>query len=422
MNRTRILYIESFLVTQINHWSLFPIVLLFFSLAKSLGAFDDPRPILWLEVGAFAFLFFVFRKRAARFWVLLLCHGAAAALAGILLVLQAPSSGWVYVIGVVCYVIYSIVYRLRSEDAQDGRLGMPFAVGISAVSLFLQNYQGYTQWNHWHVVALIAVFAMYFASSYLERYLEFLAVNEGTTGHIPEREIFSSGSRMMLLYVFFSVLVLFLTSSFGWLKSLLNMLREFIFAVMRVLLSGIKGGDEEIVISKGPEPSGGGDMFFLEPGESSLVWEILEVVAVVAIVAAILYLIIRLLLRLPAYIRDRMGRSRTYRTESAEGSVFDVRERCAVEKDRRTKNRRNPFSFLSTEERIRRLYKKHIVSAGRVQKLAEGGTAADPSLLTAREWGERLKQENLAAPYEKARYSDTGCSAEDLRVMKSVCR
>ncbi|MCM1045956.1 MAG: hypothetical protein NC417_10640 [Candidatus Gastranaerophilales bacterium] len=421
MSRTQIRYIRAFLVTQINHWSLFPIVLLPFTLAKSLGSFDDPRPLLWLEVGVLAFLFLLFRMKIKQFWLLLLCHVLAAVLAGNLLFFQAPSSGSIYVIAVACYVIYSIVHRLRSEEAEDGRLGMPFAVGVSAVSLFLQNYQGYTQWNNWHIWILITVFAMYFASSYLERYLEFLTVNEGTTGHIPEKEIFSSGSRLMLIYVFFTVLVLFLTSSFGWLKTILNVLEEIFFAIMRFLLSGLKG-NEEIVISKGPEASGGGDMFFMEPGETSLVWEILEVVAVIALVAAVLYGIIRLMLRLPAFIRERMGRRRTFKTDSMEGSVYDVRERCSVEKEKKTKGRRNPFSFLSNEERIRRLYKKHIVSAGRVQKFTENGTVTDLSLLTAREWGERLQEENLAAPYEKARYSDTGCSVEDLRAMKSVCR
>lgn len=422
MNRKNIMYIRGILVTQMNHWGLLPVMMFIFSLGRSITeTFERPSLLLWMEMGILPFLFFLFRMKCKRFWMLVVSHAASAAALGALFNIQSPSAGWLYVLAAVIYVFYSIVHRLRSEDPQDGRLGMPFVVGLSAVSLFMQHYQGYPEWDSWYIGGLIAVFALYFLSSYLEHYLEFVSVNESSTGHIPEREIFSSGGRMMLLYVAFSVLVLFLTSSFGWLRAILNMVREIIFAILRVLLSGIKNEEPELTVTEMPEQSGGGGWVFPEGNEGFILWDILEVVAVVAIVGAILYVIVRLLLRLPAFIRDRMGRGRTFRTESAEGDVVDVREACAIEKPKKGERFRNPFAFLSTEERIRRLYKKHILSAGRVQKLATG-TDVWPALLTAREWGQRLEQKELAAPYEKARYSGQGCTAEDLKAMKAACR
>lgn len=420
-NRKTILYAREFLVTQINHWTLFPILMLFFCMAKSIYAeFDDPSPLLWLEAGILPVLFWIFRVKNRHFLALIVCHGAAAVLFGALLFLESPSSGWVYGIGAGCYAVYSIIHRLSGEELEDGRVNMPVAVGISAVSLFLQHHQGYTEWDFWYVASLIAVFALYFLSFYLERYLNFMEVNAGSAGHLPEREIFSSGSQMTVLFVLFAVLVLFLTSDIGWLRSILGIVRKVIYAILRVLLSGSKGGEQELMEE---EPAKGADSGVMElppAGEPFFLWEVLERAAEAALLCAAVYAAVRLLLRLYAFIRERMGRGRSHRTGGTDQAVVDVRERCGVERMKRVGARRSPLSFLSTEERIRRLYKKQILSAADTDSAKH--ESADLSLLTAREWGARLQKKELAAPYEKARYSGESCTAEDLRRMKDACR
>ncbi len=420
MNRKWIRIARGFLVTQMNHWALFPLSLF----AKGFTGCVEPRIWLWLGVGILPFLFFLLRERLRRFPALVVCHGAvAAALICCLPGWTGSDDRWIYVTAAVGYAVYSVVYRLLREDIQDEKFAMPLVVGISAVSLLLIRYQGYLEWDSYYVLSLIAVFALYFLSAYLERYLDFLAVNESSTGHIPEREIFSSGGRLTALYVAFITLALLLSSGVGWLRAILTILREVVFAILRFLLAGrLQGEVGELIPDDGLSDGGGNDGFELpEPGEPAFFWTVLTYVAVIAFCAAALYLLVRILRILPSLIRDRMGKRRVFRTASAESNVREVREKCRIERKQRAVERRNPFAFASPEERIRRLYRKCILNSRKMSGSSEEASQSGESF-TAREWGARLERPGLARPYEKARYSGESCTVEDIRLMKEACR
>lgn len=421
MNREKIWYARALLVTQINHWALFPVLMLFFGMVENIRSFDAPSPLLWLELGILPAVLTVFRSRIRHFGILLISHGAAAALFAAFLVLESRSSGWVYALVAVCYAVCSIFHRLNREDAQDGKIHILAAAGISAASLWIQHFQGCTEWDFWYAAALIAVAAMYYLSVYLERYLNFLAVNESSTGHIPEREIFASGSRLAICYVLFSVFVLFLTSGFERLRPILSALRGLLIALLRKLLSGGAGQGQELPEAGPVEPSGGGSMVLPEAGEPFFLWKLLEAVLEAAVFCGLICLAVWLLLRLIAWIRERMGNLQAFQTGTNEDGTRDVRERCVIEKPVKRAVRGKPFAFLSAQERIRRLYQMHILSSGSAQKPSESEKAG-LALLTAREWEECLEQKGLAAPYEKARYSGETCTAEDVRAMKAACR
>lgn len=82
------------------------------------------------------------------------------------------------------------------------------------------------------------------------------------------------------------------------------------------------------------------------------------------------------------------------------------------------------WEFLTNAGRIRRIYKKEVLKSlpspnagGRLldRKITREGIQA----MTASEWGQAADKEALAAVYEKVRYSNEECTAEDVRIARS---
>lgn len=422
MNRKNIWFVRGLLATQINHWAFFPILLFaFFGIAEIAGL-DAPRPLLWLSSGAAPALLFVLRTKINKFWQLLLSHGAVAALWSVLSVGLFPVSGWVYAAAVCCYTVYSVISRLKSREEQEGAVNMPTALGISAVSLFILHSQSFREWDGLYPAALLIVAVLHFFAFYLERYLNFLKVSQSSAGHLPEREIFFSGIRMVVCYALVSAAAIFLVlaSDLAWLQILLDWLRRAFICLLRLLFSGSESREPAYAPPENTPAPDGGFMEIADAGEPFFLWELLETAAKAAIIIGAVWLLARLLRRLPAFIRERMGRSRTMEVENA-AAVWDVREKCGVKRQKNPADTGNPFAFMSAGERIRRLYKKRVLSAAKTRETG-GEDEINPALFTAGEWGKRLHSEELAAPYEKARYSGEGCTTEDLRRMKLACR
>ena len=81
---------------------------------------------------------------------------------------------------------------------------------------------------------------------------------------------------------------------------------------------------------------------------------------------------------------------------------------------------------LDSKEKIRRIYKKK-ASSYKPNPLAEGAKEDNFSLerlgfYTAREMEARMEGGAFATVYEKARYSNEPCTAQDVKLMKEACR
>lgn len=421
MNRDKIIYLREFFVTQMNHWTMFPLFLLIISLVKNLTVFDEPNPLLWLCLGLVPFVFYFFRLWFQRFVLFCLAHFAVLVLLYFVLPCGSTASKVLYVLFAAGYVVYSFMLRLNSSDFQDGRFLMPVAVALSAVSFYLLHYQGYYEWDNYYISVLIAVFGMYFLSSYLESYMNFLLVNESSTGHIPEKEIFTSGSLMAFFYVAFAMVVLFATSHIGWLRTLLHVIKELLFMILRFLFSLFPESHPDIPEIEESQQMSGEVMELPPPEEPFFLWQLLEVIAVIAILAGMMYALYRFLKYAIAFVRSRMAYRLKKEEYTASERVVDIREKCTTEHKSREK-KRDLFGFLSPQERIRRLYKKHITASKRLRDIVPGNHDSDPALLTAREWGILLEEDNMPEIYEKARYSGETCTADDYRRMRQACK
>lgn len=415
MSRNTVINLREFVVTQMNHWVLFPLFLMLAGLLQSLGLYGTPNIFVWLAMGILPFAFYFFRMKLHGFWLLVMGHLAAIIVFGYLAGNFTGSDNFLYLLFCVGYGIYSLYIRMNKRDFQDMEFFMPLAVAFSFIASLVVHRVGYPSWDVYFICALILVFGHYFFCSYLNNYINFINLNENTTGHIPEREIFVSGSLLVLFFTVGSMFLLLFVSGVEWLQSILNILQEMCLTVLRFLFSLIPIKESvrtPQAVPDAPEPVMGDNLEL--PLESSFfLWDVLFYIVAVAVFCGILFSIFLLLKRLIRFIKSRMA----YKIDNSVitvGHVSDVREKCDIKGDMQRKGagKTSFWKSLSPEERIRKIYKKHILMMGQT----------NPGLLTAREWGVLLEETDMSDIYEKARYSNEICTLEDLRRMKEAVK
>jgi hypothetical protein len=377
----------------------------------------------WLALGVIPLLFYFFRTKFKKFPVLFAAH--IVVLVAVKLIFNDSLHVNIYMFATIVYIVNSIVLRLKTTDFQDNALFLPVAAGIDAASLFLlkyllgENAAGSQGYEHTIIIVFIAVFGMSMLKTYLESYINFLIVNRSSTGHIPAREIFSSGFMLAVLCVLFMMIFLLLTSGIGWLKSILHLAGTAVAAVLRVIFALIGSDDGEINVDDAVEGISAADFATAEESEPALIWQILTVVAFVAIVAVIVILLVKFIKKAYAFIKERMKYTGIEADNNSLSGVTDIREKCVDESNKRKKQTSLTklfFDRLSPAEKIRRLYKKNILklSADNADSLSGLMT------MTADECGEVLNIPQMALIYDRARYSTKEPANEDVKAFKKA--
>ena len=106
----------------------------------------------------------------------------------------------------------------------------------------------------------------------------------------------------------------------------------------------------------------------------------------------------------------RTADNKSYRIQSGP----DIRESCEIEQNDRTPRQR--FGFLNNAEKIRKIYRKHVLKNEK-NIVGEDGTR-QLLYLTAKECCEKLSADCLKVAYEKARYSNESVTSEDVKAVK----
>ncbi len=412
MKKEPIVLLREFLVTQMNHW------ILFFVGATVLGLVNVKEPVFWkwAVFSAVPLLYFVVRRYTDRFLIFVVSHITVIA-ACVLLPCDSLTERILYCLLLTGYTVASVYFRISKADRFDAVLPMAVPILLAGACTFLlHHYRRELNWERYFVVPLILFFGCNFLRIYLEQYLHFLEVNKSSTGHIPMREMFLNGMVQVLLISAGMTGILLLTSDIGWVSQIVSVLKKALIIVMRWLFRG--SGDEElsdIPVSETPEHTQGSGpaMPVTDNGGASTFWLILEQVflfaaglAFVALCIFLLYLLLRHIYRIFCKRMDREKKENGYSGE--------IRERCEAEPEKKQKSA--SFGVLSVRARIRRLYKKEVWD-GR-WRLKAGSEPEKLKRMTARECAEMLERSALASVYEKARYSDEDCTAEDLRRAK----
>ena len=409
MKKERIIMIRELLVTQMTHW------LLFLLAVTVLGLMGAKEPVIWkwAVLSLVPYVLFLIRRYSDHFLVFLGSHMVPILLLGVVPYMDLAEKIAFYVC-VIGYVAYSFYLRARTEDRLNGVINPIAGVGMAAGCRLFQHYQGIPEWEKYYVAPVVAFLCFYFIQLYLEQYQHFLIVNDSSTGHIPEKAMFRSGVSLVSLFSVGASVLLLLTSDVGWVGRIATVLKKILIWVLRLLFSGESEGIEDEILPEKTTPQRQDQgMFPVEDAEPALIWVILEKIVMIAMAVAFAALIVWAIYSLIKFLHDRFQGRILFDQEEAE-NVTDVREKCEVE--RHQKEKRSVFSFLSTKERIRRIYKKE-VWAGRWQ-LVKDGSPSFLKRLTAKECGDGLSRVSLAEVYEKARYSKGECTSEDIRRAK----
>ena len=180
-----------------------------------------------------------------------------------------------------------------------------------------------------------------------------------------------------------------------------------------------KGGDAGELIPM--ENTGSNDASGLEGlpvGEAFWLWELLEYAAVILFFCGCACVLFRAVKWLIRYVKEKFDSNKTDsgNIHTGQEDVFDVREKCRIEKKEHNGSRAGLFQRFTPVERVRRLYKKRVLS-GRLEKEDRDKL----KYMTARECGDALSLPDMAGLYEQARYSDRETTAEDVKRMKLAC-
>ena len=233
-----------------------------------------------------------------------------------------------------------------------------------------------------------------------------------------------------MYFAIFTMAVLFLASGVGWLGIILGFFREMFLMILRFLFSLMPESEPDTFVPDSVESAPGGMSPLQDAGRPFLIWEILEVLAMIGILIFAAFAAFRLLKRLILFIRSRMLSGSVQKSAVSQERVLDVREKCDTETSGKGAGsaKSGLWTAFRPEERIRKLYRKHILAVSKngssaLGKRSPGGFEEhDPALLTAREWGILLDETEMPDIYEKVRYSEEVCTSEDLRRMKKAIK
>ena len=411
MKQEKIIVWSDILATQMNHWTLFSIA----AMASIIAGVTTPPVALWLFSGLVPVFFFFIRRYTNTFAVMALSHTICLALFFFLPFPNFPTKVMFCLYGIGLF-INSFIIRLRTKERLDEAISPPVAVGIIAVSLFALYYQERPGFDVYYIAMAAIYFIGYYIRYYLQHYLYFMTVNANSTGYIPHREVFASGLRLTGIFSFFAVILLILFSDIGWLSELAGQLKNGIIWLREhgvfAWLASLFEEEYEPITNQGnnSEPLSSGFMP-LEMGEPGLFWVALEKVTMTVVPIVIACLLCFALFQFIKMVKEIFRKKRMLAEETDGESIRDIRETYEVKKEKG--KQKDLFAFLSPAERIRRIYKQRIWTKRTV--LAAKGNVHPLHTYTARECGLLLSENELAAVYEKARYSNAKCTRDDVK-------
>lgn len=419
MNIRKLELLQEIITEQMNHWLLYPAALTVMGIAVKYMHRPGPNMALWALCGLLPFLFFLVRDRIRRFIPFVLLHLVIAAS----VLLLAPFKTTEFFVCAACglgYLIHSFMIGMKSDKPYMEPLHPAIGLLVATLSILLLHYLNIRELDTYFVIVLVCVFALYALVLYIRQYIEFLTVNESSAGYLPVTEMFRSGFGLVSGYAVFGMVVLILFGNAGNYDFVWEAIKRWLLTVLRYLapLFSYENPEQDILTEAEMAASeyvpDGADSPFLH-----LFWRVMEVVGLVVLSVALVYFTIRGIIFLIRFLRERFARLFAQKKSMQEGiDVVDIRERCGTSLKEPSKRRRLT-ELLSPEQRIRRLYKKHILAS--VSTLTKGDARA-LRLLTPKECGQRLKEEQMAVIYEQTRYSEQEATHDTLRRMKNALR
>lgn len=411
MNEKILPIVRNLLIQQLNHWVLAPAAYLCIVVWGEMIKTEYSFPYLfWALAGLILPVFWFLRTRFRNVGVMLFMHLLTLFTIPLVSVL-APSCVALYVIMLIVYIIVSFTGWARSRKAEDTMVSSFLGLliwGIVSVFFFLMG-----KYNEIEILAIwmIVLIGLFFICCFLINLNRFAFYNKDSTQNLSQRRIITRSIGYVLIFVLIVMLAGLLLTRFeevGYVSQFLFAVIGWIIRVFVFLISILPNlFKEEYSAPDLPE------RYAQIGGEDSVVGKVLGYLFAVAIIIAIGWGCLLIARRFIRFLFEKRQRKQENETDGVE----DVREKCDIEKKGRSL--RELLNSFSEEEKIRRLYKKTVIAnRKKINGITE--TTKELGFYTAHECAEKINRERMGEIYDKARYSQETCNAEDVREMKKL--
>lgn len=376
-----------------------------------------------ITAGLIPLLFWQVRERCGKFWMFLMLHLLPW---GIFLLLYRENTAqkiWLF-LALLLLTGMSFRKKLRDSDMGTDAVHPVFAACVLWVLYLTDGRMSGGKWGEFLLYIGTGFAAGYFLRYFLHRFLRYMDVNSRTTENIPAGHVFGSAVMLAGGFTAGAAGIMILGSS----RALTDRIGEAIWGLITCFLTFLVSlllketpNEEESVLSEAGDPNAGMG-FFPEPGEPSLLAQVLEAIVEFIVVLGLLALAALAVVALIRLIREVFGR-RKKSQEREDGLGRDLVEKLEKRKKRQKDEGETFFSrvgkAMSPEERIRRIYRKTLereFAFWKHEKKADISEGATP-----RECCQELFPEHgqsafaFACLYEKARYGNGLCSGEDVK-------
>ena len=405
MSRKTIAVANIILTIQLNH-------LIFIAAAVSLLGLlgmQNSHLLLWIAAGIVPLIMYVWRIKAQKIPVFF-AGMLGIFVAGLFLPMEIIAK-LIFAVMLLMYSILSVRKKLTEMPEKEDLISpFIFVALIGAMAIKNHIHTGVCTGIAW--VYLVGYFLYHFVTVYLD----FVMIQENSASNMPEKELFAQGIKQVGIFSGIVIFFAALTST-NWITKTLSLVGGWVKAFFRYVFAGIGGAIEEESAPSQPIVDAGQDNLF-DPVEYSELWllirkifDFLYEVLVVVIFVAVIYFGIRSLIRFVKLNFTNVGKKAEAKTIL---SNQDIRESCYAESTK--KEKKTFLGFLSSEQRIRSLYKKRVLQEK--AKIVGEGSPSRLTYLTAKECCDKLEAEELKNVYEKVRYSDDKVTSEDVRRAK----
>ncbi len=407
MKREWIERIQDFLVILMNHAVVVAIAITIMAIFGK----QQPQIVLWISLAILPGFLYVVRKKVKNIF---LFYGIHFMLLIGMVYFQAEQLTKVLFIAIMLfYLLWSVRLKMLSKTGKEGLLPAPFFIVLTGILVLLNGAQGNDGWEIYYLLLTFGYLLGYFFYFYMEKYLQFVTINEKSASNIPEKSIFYAGMTQTVLFSSGSLLALILMANLDWFSKMMSRVGDWILNILRAIFAGIEfyvENEPEKALPEDIAQSPGGFHGDLIP-EFVLVFieklvTVLAYVVVVAVAVAAIWAFYRFLKENFVIFQKRNTRKLIEND--------DIREACDVKRNHKKRGRR--ILFGDNREKIRKLYQKHILK--RKDVLIGNVEQKQLEYLTAKECCDKLNAEQLKKVYEKARYSIEEVTQEDVKIAK----
>ena len=375
-------------------------------------------------------LFYYFlREKCKMFSVFLLFHLLPIVVTVLVCHASPGQKVFVILIEAACLAV-SFIRRFNKKNGAGMEVLMPSIAMAAFIILYLVDaWQGKGICGSFMRQLTVFFVFGYFIFYFLKQFLHYMDMNDRTTDNIPVQHIFYSAAGLSGVFTVISALIIALTSDWALIGRMGQIIRNIFFRLLTFIFSLFPEGQEPVVESASEE-----EMEEILWGAEQLSQEGAFVKAMdklISIFAAVLIcvLLAAAVIGVVKLIRAAFARKQKEHLISEENFTDQVEDIKPAEERKEKKGRsllERIRESLSPEEKIRRLYRKTMLS--QVTSWKGEKKAAILKKATARECCMQFfpmapqEAQDLAGLYEKARYSKGLCGQEDVRRAKLLAQ